>query len=513
MHPKATTLGALRKDVAADRVARRSVKSEIRENLIRKLRAGDTLFPGIIGYDDSVVPQIVNAVLSRHNFILLGLRGQAKTRMLRALTTLLDEALPVVPGCEIHDDPMAPLCAACRRRARDVGDDLPVAWLGPDQRYVEKLATPDVTIADMIGDLDPIKAARASLELSDELTMHYGLVPRANRGIFAINELPDLAGKIQVGLFNILQEGDVQIKGYPVRLPLDLLVVFSANPEDYTARGKIITPLKDRIGSEIRTHYPASRQEAMQITKQEAWTARDAEQVELSIPEYVREVVEEVAFQARQDQKVDKRSGVSQRLPISLLENVVSNAERRSLASGETIAVPRITDIYAAIPAITGKFELEYEGELKGADTVAREIVRSAVAIVFDGWFPNVDLRQVTEWFDLGGNLQIDDALPAADLVARTAEVQGLHEAARTATSTPSGRSGQAGPGKRPDEPRLASAVDFVLEGMYAQRKISRSVEGQFHAAEQPKRPPRTMDPLTERELPLTGGNKKKYYN
>jgi magnesium chelatase subunit I len=501
MHPKATTLGALRKDVEAGRIARRSVKSEIRDNLIRKLRAGETLFPGIIGYDDSVVPQVINAVLSRHNFILLGLRGQAKTRLLRALTTLLDESLPVVPGCEIHDDPMAPLCAACRARIREAGDDLPVAWLGPDQRYVEKLATPDVTIADMIGDLDPIKAARASLELSDELTMHYGLVPRANRGIFAINELPDLAGKIQVGLFNILQEGDVQIKGYPVRLPLDLLVVFSANPEDYTARGKIITPLKDRIGSEIRTHYPASRQQAMAITKQEAWTARDSGQVELSIPEYVREVVEEVAFQARQDQKVDKRSGVSQRLPISLLENVVSNAERRALATGEQVAVPRVTDIYAAIPAITGKFELEYEGELKGADTVAREMIRSAVAIVFDGWFPNADLRQVTEWFDLGGNLQVDDTLPAADLVARTDSVQGLHTAARAAVAA-----------KRPGDPQLASAIDFVLEGMYAQRKISRSVEGQFQAAEQPKRPARTMDPLTERDLPLTG-NKKKYYN
>jgi magnesium chelatase subunit I len=278
------------------------------------------------------------------------------------------------------------------------------------------------------------------------------------------------------------------------------MVVFSANPEDYTARGKIITPLKDRIGSEIRTHYPASRQQAMQITQQEAWTARDAGQIELAIPEYVREVVEEVAFQARQDQKVDKRSGVSQRLPISLLENVVSNAERRALATGETVAVPRITDIYAAIPAITGKFELEYEGELKGADHVAREMIRSGVAIVFDGWFPNADLRQVTEWFDLGGNLQVDDSLAAAELVKRTAGVQGLHEAARVAA------------GKRPADPQLASAIDFVLEGMYAQRKISRSLEGQFTAGEQAKRPPRQMDPLTERELPLTGG-KKKYYN
>jgi magnesium chelatase subunit I len=501
MLPKATTLGALRHDVDAGRVARRSVKSEIRDNLIEKLRAGAPLFPGIIGYDDSVVPQVVNAVLSRHNFILLGLRGQAKTRILRAMTSLLDAWLPVVPGCEIHDDPLAPLCAACRARVRAAGDDLPVAWLAREARYVEKLATPDVTIADMIGDLDPIKAARASLELSDELTMHYGLVPRANRGIFAINELPDLAGKIQVGLFNILQEGDVQIKGYPVRLPLDLQVVFSANPEDYTARGKIITPLKDRIGSEIRTHYPASRQHAMQITRQEAWTER-AGAIELSIPEYVREVVEEVAFQARQDQKIDKRSGVSQRLPISLLENVISNAERRALAAGERIAVPRITDVYAAIPAITGKFELEYEGELKGADHVARELIRAAVSTIYDGWFPNADLRQVTEWFDLGGNLQIDDALPAAELLARTGQVQGLHDAARP------------GAGKKPSEPALASAVDFVLEGLYAQRKISRSLEGQFQAAEQvkPRAPRPAPDPLVERELPLTG-NKKKYYN
>jgi magnesium chelatase subunit I len=359
-----------------------------------------------------------------------------------------------------------------------------------------------VTIADMIGDLDPIKAARASLELSDELTMHYGLIPRANRGIFAINELPDLAGKIQVGLFNILQEGDVQIKGYPVRLPLDLQVVFSANPEDYTARGKIITPLKDRIGSEIRTHYPASRQHAMQITRQEAWTDRDSAGIEVAIPDYVREVVEEVAFQARQDQKIDKRSGVSQRLPISLLENVISNAERRALASGEKTAVPRVTDIYAAIPAITGKFELEYEGELKGADNVARELIRGAVSTVYDGWFPGADFRQVTEWFDLGGSLQIDETLSASDLLERTAQVQGLHEAARSGAI-----------GRKPSDPILASAIDFVLEGLYAQRKISRSTEGQFQAAEPVKsRAARPIDTLSEREVPLSGG-KKKYYN
>src|SRR5687767_1546912 len=286
-----------------------------------------------------------------------------------------------MPGCEINDDPVGPICGAGRARVAAEGDKTAIDWLHRDLRYVEKLATPDVTIADMVGDIDPIKAARSGLQLSSELTMHYGLLPRANRGIFAINELPDLAGKIQVGLFNILQEGDVQIKGYPVRLPLDVLMAFTVNPEDYTARGKIITPLKDRIGSEIRTHYPASRHEGMAITAQEAWLTRPGD-VPLEIPEYIREIVEEVAFQARQDTRVDKRSGVSQRLPISLLENVTSNAERRSLLTGEAVAVPRVTDIYAALPAVTGKFELEYEGELRGADNVAREIIRAAVASV-----------------------------------------------------------------------------------------------------------------------------------
>src|SRR5215471_9761780 len=297
------TLGDLRRSSYRSR----SVKQEIRDNLVKKLQSGDTLLPGIIGYDETVVPQLVNAVLSRNNFILLGLRGQAKSRILRGLADLLDERIPVVPGCEIHDDPLAPLCAACRARIAKEGDKLPIGWLGRDDRYVEKLATPDVTIADMVGDIDPIKAAEAGLNLSDELTMHYGLLPRANRGIFAVNELPDLAGKIQVGLFNILQEGDVQIKGYPIRLKLDVLLVFTANPEDYTARGKIITPLKDRIGSEIRTHYPATRHHAMAITKQEAWTERP-DGCALEIPEYVREVIEEIAFQARADRKVDKRS-------------------------------------------------------------------------------------------------------------------------------------------------------------------------------------------------------------
>jgi magnesium chelatase subunit I len=491
------TLGDLRRSG----LQARPVKQEIRDNLVRKLQAGEHLFPGIIGFDETVVPQIVNAILSRHNFILLGLRGQAKSRILRALTELLDDRIPVVPGCEIHDDPLKPLCASCRARVAQEGDSMPIAWLARDARYVEKLATPDVTIADMVGDIDPIKAAQAGLNLSDELTMHYGLLPRANRGIFAINELPDLAGKIQVGLFNILQEGDVQIKGYPIRLKLDLLLVFTANPEDYTARGKIITPLKDRIGSEIRTHYPVTRHNAMAITKQEAWTDRPG-MLAAEIPGYVREVVEEVAFQARADRKVDKRSGVSQRLPITSLELVVSNAERRALAAGEKLVVPRVTDLYAALPSITGKFELEYEGELRGAEQVARDLIRSAVGNVFVGMFEGVDTRTVVEWFDLGGTLPLADNTPAVDLIATTRDVQGLLELA--------GRAGVA-PG---DDPALiASAIDFVLEGLYAQKKISRSDERGYSAAEPAaRRPVRRDEPAMNEEVRIPSG-KKKYYN
>src|SRR6266516_1880268 len=422
------TLGDLRRAALRSR----PVKQEIRDNLVCKLRRGETLFPGIIGYDETVIPQLVNAILSRHNFILLGLRGQAKSRILRGLLDLLDEQIPVVPGCEIHDDPLAPLCPACRARDELEGDGKPIAWLPREARFVEKLATPDVTIADMLGDIDPIKAAQAGLNLSDELTMHYGLLPRANRGIFAVNELPDLAGKIQVGLFNILQEGDVQIKGYPIRLKLDVMLVFTANPEDYTARGKIITPLKDRIGSEIRTHYPATRLNAMAITKQEAWTER-ADAVKVEIPSYVREVVEEIAFQARADRKIDKRSGVSQRLPITTLELVVSNAERRALANAEGLVVPRVTDLYAALPSITGKFELEYEGELRGAEQVARDLIRSTVGSFFTGMFDGADTRSVVEWFDLGGSLQLSDTSSADEVIAQARGVQGLRELAEHA--------------------------------------------------------------------------------
>ncbi|MGH9903557.1 MAG: magnesium chelatase, partial [Pyrinomonadaceae bacterium] len=307
------------------------VKDEMRANLLKKMRAGERLFPGIVGYDETVVPQITNAVLSRHNLILLGLRGQAKSRIIRQLTDLLDAEIPVIAGSEVNDDPLRPVSAYGRQTIEREGDETPVAWVGREARFVEKLATPDVTVADIIGDVDPIKAARGGHLLSDELTIHYGLLPRANRGIFAINELPDLAGKIQVGLFNIMQEGDVQIKGYPVRLPLDVMLVFSANPEDYTARGKIITPLKDRIGAEVMTHYPTEVQLGVEITKQEAWTAREGLGARLRVPDFIRETVEQIAFEARDDQRIDKRSGVSQRLPITVTETVVSNAERRAI--------------------------------------------------------------------------------------------------------------------------------------------------------------------------------------
>jgi magnesium chelatase subunit I len=500
------TLGELKRALASPTsgVRRRSVKDEVRDNLIRKLQSGETLFPGIIGYEETVIPQLVNAILSRHNFILLGLRGQAKSRILRGLIELLDDTIPIVPGCELHDDPLNPLCAACRARLEAQGDDLPVAWLPRDLRFVEKLATPDVTIADMVGDIDPIKAARAGLGLSDELTMHYGLLPRANRGIFAINELPDLAGKIQVGLFNILQEGDIQIKGYPVRLRLDLLMVFTANPEDYTARGKIITPLKDRIGSEIRTHYPLTRDHAMAITGQEAWLDRQPAGRQVQIPPYVKEVVEEVAFQARAERKIDKRSGVSQRMSITCLENAVSNAERRALVSNENPIVPRVTDVYAAIPSLTGKFELEYEGELRGADNIARDLIRSAVGAIFNERLNQVETQRVIEWFDMGGTLQIGDTSPAADLLKQARSVQGLVELTEHL-------------GVKADAPApvLASAVDFVLEGLYAQKKISRSEQRGYQAAEQtPRRPTRQTDTAAFDEgLPLPTSGKKKYYN
>jgi magnesium chelatase subunit I len=478
------SLGALRKSrFSEDRIATRTVKDEIRQNLICKLQRKEPLFQGIVGFEETVVPHIVNALLSRHNFILLGLRGQAKTRIIRLLATLLDEHLPYIAGCEIRDNPYRPLCRQCRDLIEERGNETPIAWLNRAQRYVEKLATPDVTIADMIGDIDPIKAARRGRDISDELTVHYGLLPRANRGIFAINELPDLAGKIQVGLFNIMQEGDVQIKGYPVRLPLDVMLVFTANPEDYTARGKIITPLKDRIGSEIRTHYPLTVEHGMAITHQEAWSERPSPS-RVHVPAYISEVVEQLAFLAREDKRVDKRSGVSQRLPISVLENVVSNAERRALRAGEDVAVPRVLDIYAALPSVTGKLELEYEGELKGGDAVARELIRAAVGKVYSSYFEGVNVSAIVQWFELGGALRMDESLDAAGAVRELGKIQGLME-----------KTGALGLGSNEPDAVRVSAAEFILEGLYAHRRISRNEERGFVAEERRRIEPERDEP------------------
>ncbi|MBI3670795.1 MAG: magnesium chelatase [Acidobacteria bacterium] len=474
---KPENLGQLRQTPWAEpRLATRTVKEEMRENLLRRLDQGETLFPGIHGYEETVIPQISNAILARHNFILLGLRGQAKSRILRGLAEFLDAEIPVVAGCEINDNPFRPICRGCRDLIAQRGDQAPIAWLPRDRRYVEKLATPDVTIADILGDVDPIKAARGGRDLSDELTVHYGLLPRANRGIFAINELPDLAGKIQVGLFNIMQEGDIQIKGYPLRMPLDLLLVFTANPEDYTARGKIITPLKDRVGSEIRTHYPASVEEGLAITAQEAWTSRDGQR-RLEIPAYLREVIEQIAFLAREDKRVDRRSGVSQRLPIACLENVVSNAEQRAVRNHEAVVAARIADVYAAIPAMTGKMELEYEGELRGAENIARELIRGAVGKVFTKYLAEANLQPVVQWFEIGGELKLPESAPAAESFAQLGHIQGLLDHVERL-----GVNGKADPAV------TSAAAEFILEGLWAHKRINRNEERGFHA-ERPKTP------------------------
>jgi len=466
-----------------------SVKAEMRANLITKLKAGEKLFPGIVGYDETVIPQLVNAILARHNLILLGLRGQAKSRIIRQLAELLDEQIPVIAGSEVNDDPFHPISAHGRQTLGLDGDMTAIEWIGRDSRFVEKLATPDVTIADIIGDVDPIKAAKGGHLLSDELTIHYGLLPRANRGIFAINELPDLAGKIQVGLFNIMQEGDVQIKGYPVRLPLDVMLVFSANPEDYTARGKIISPLKDRIGAEIATHYPAEVGLGVEITKQEAWLNREGLNEQLRIPDFLRETIEQIAFEARDDQRIDKHSGVSQRLPITVIESVVSNAERRALITAEKEIVPRISDIYAAIPSMTGKMELEYEGEQIGANRIAKDLIKRAAGEIFEGYFVGIDFANAIRWFDEGNNLRLADTASAEECMVLLDSVPELIETALIPFDF-----------KRKDKAQTVAACEFVLEGLYAENKISRNEEGGYTAVTKAKKDRRGMiyDDLTE---------------
>ena len=491
-----TTIRELRQSEWAEaQTAARSIRDEMRENLLQKLERREPLFPGIVGYEDSVVPQLVNAVLSRHHFILLGLRGQAKSRILRSLVELLDEAVPVIAGCEINDNPFAPLCRACRDRVAAEGDATPVAWLPRERRFVEKLATPDVTVADLIGDVDPIRAARGGFDLSSELTIHYGLLPRANRGIFAINELPDLAGKIQVGLFNIMQEGDIQIKGYPIRLKLDVALVFSANPEDYTARGKIITPLKDRIGSEVRTHYPQSLAHGVAITAQEAWTRRHPNG-RLLLPDFLQEVVEQIAFAARESKQVDRRSGVSQRLPISCLENVVSNAERRAIWNREAVITPRPADVYAALPAITGKLELEYEGEMKGGEAIARGLIGEAIGRVYSARLGGAPVKEVVAWFEAGGAVKIADTTPAAEALRLLRHVPGLIE-----MSALLGVPDQGEPGL------LVAACELILEGLYVQQRIDRTEQRGFVGAPRTERKAGREEP----SAPTTGGRRRNF--
>ncbi|HOY27366.1 MAG TPA: sigma 54-interacting transcriptional regulator [Flavobacteriales bacterium] len=383
-HPTSTTLGELKKSGWKSR----TVKEELRANLIGRIRAGSPLFEGIHGYEDTVVPALERAILAGHSINLLGLRGQAKTRMARSLVQLLDEWMPIVAGSEVNDDPLAPISRYAINLIADHGDGTPISWVHRDQRYTEKLATPDVTVADLIGDSDPIKAANLKLDYSDERVIHFGLIPRSHRGIFVINELPDLQPRIQVALFNILQEGDVQIRGFKLRLPLDIQFVFTANPEDYTNRGAIITPLKDRIQSQILTHYPPTLEMGMRITAQEVRSTKD-QTARVRVPDLLRVLIERIAWEARDSEYVDRKSGVSARLTITALESLISAAERRSLRNGEERTVARIGDLQAVVPAIVGKIELVYEGEQEGAEKIAHHLISMAIRNVFADLFPD----------------------------------------------------------------------------------------------------------------------------
>jgi magnesium chelatase subunit I len=438
----------------------RSVKQELRDNLIARLRKGETLFPGIVGYEDSVVPQIENAILSGQDIVFLGERGQAKTRMARLLVGLLDEAVPVLAGCEINDDPLTPICQACRARLAEVGDGAPVAWLPRDRRYGEKLATPDITIADLIGEVDPIKVAEGRY-LADELTIHYGLLPRTNRGIFAINELPDLAERIQVGLLNIMEERDVQIRGYKVRLPLDLYVVASANPEDYTNRGRIITPLKDRFGSQIRTHYPRRLEHEIAIMEAER-THFTTDGLEIKSPEYMKQVIAELTHLARRSSDISQRSGVSVRVTICNYENLLSTALKRAIRLGEREASPRVTDLGALVASTSGKIEMETLGD-GGEDKVLGKLMQRAVLNVFNRSFSGAELEEVVGAFQGGLRVEVSDVMSAGEYVRQLGEVRPLAAAVK--------KLGAADPAT------VASALEFILEGLHLSRKLNKDVQ------------------------------------
>ena len=444
------------------------VKTEMRRNLIRKLRAGEPLFPEIIGYDETVIPQVHNAILSKHDMLFLGLRGQAKTRMLRQLVNLLDDVIPIIAGSEVNDHPLAPLSRFARDRVAAQGDAAPIEWIGRERRYQEKLATPDVTIADLIGEIDMIKHAEGRY-LSDEATMHYGLIPRTNRGIFCINELPDLSPKIQVGLFNVLEERDIQIRGYPIRLELDLCLVFSANPEDYTNRGRIVTPLKDRIGSVVRTHYPLTRDLGIAITDANAWLQREG--ISVKVPRFMKEIVEETARLARQSAAVNQQSGVSVRMSIANIENLVSNAERRGLLLGEPVAVPRVSDLQHLAASSRGKLELTMSEEDGQEDRVIDKFVGEAVKNIFESYFDVKTFRTLVEWFEAGNTILVGDQSPSSEYGKKLAaapvlkkEAIQLMDKTRPEDLPPNG-----------DEAMLASAVEFILEGLHVENRLNKN--------------------------------------
>ena len=443
---------------------RRSVKQEMRDNLIARLKRGEAFLPGIVGYDDTVVPQIENAVLSGQDLIFLGERGQAKTRIARMLIALLDEELPALAGCEINDDPLAPICQACRQLVAKEGEAAGVVWVARDRRYGEKLATPDITIADLIGEVDPIKVAEGRY-LSDELTIHYGLLPRTHRGIFAINELPDLAERIQVGLLNIMEERDVQIRGYKVRLPLDLYVVASANPEDYTNRGRIITPLKDRFGSQVRTHYPKKLADEIAIMEAER-TSFPVDGIRSITPEYMKQVVAELTHLARASSDISQRSGVSVRVSIANYENLLSSALKRAIRLDEGVAVPRVSDLGALAPSTGGKIEMETAGE-GGEEKILTRLVQKAVLNVFNRSFGGAELAEVVKGFEGGVAVQTADSMPSEEYIKQVAQMPALRAAAAKLGATePAG---------------VAAAVEFVLEGLHLTKKLNKDVQaGRF---------------------------------
>ena len=454
------TLGALR----ASGWESLPVKEELRRNAVRSIEAGSPLFEGVMGYEDTVMPQLENAILAGHDVVFLGERGQAKTRMIRSLTGLLDEWMPIIAGSEINDDPYAPVSRHARDLVAERGDDAPIAWVHRSERFGEKLATPDTSIADLIGEVDPIKVAEGRY-LSDELTLHYGLVPRTNRGIFAINELPDLAERIQVGLLNVLEERDVQIRGYKIRLPLDVMLVASANPEDYTNRGRIITPLKDRFGSQIRTHYPLDTETEMAIMRQEARPASIGD-VKVAMPPFMEEIIAEFSQQARASSNVNQRSGVSVRLSVSNYESVCANAVRRALRAGERDVAPRVSDVFDALPASSGgKIEIESLDEGREGAIMA-DIVRKAVLAVFKRRVPGDAVRDVIAAFDAGAAAHTGSDIPSGDFARFLDEVPALRAPVLALTA------GNESPA------HVASAVEFVLEGLHLNRRLNKDESG-----------------------------------